>query len=145
MSLEEAILEKVRRLPPAKQEEVLRFADDLQHRSSMRMVPSRDRSREMVWLKENRAKYANQWVVVEGDRLIAADADGHKAFVAAKARASKCPFCYTCFPKIRYLSRRVGCDVRMPPIAHRDRLDLVIRADALRTCSPKLGHTRRRG
>ncbi len=30
MSLEEAILDKVRRLPPAKQEEVLRFADGLQ-------------------------------------------------------------------------------------------------------------------
>jgi hypothetical protein len=27
MSLEEAILDKVRRLPPAKQEEVLRFGD----------------------------------------------------------------------------------------------------------------------
>jgi hypothetical protein len=84
MSLEEAILDKVRRLPPAKQEEVLRFADGLQHRSPIRIVPSRDRSREMEWLKENRAKYANQWVVVEGDRLIAADTDGHKAFAAAK-------------------------------------------------------------
>ena len=91
MSLEEAILDKVRRLPPAKQEEVLRFADGLEHRSPVRMVPSRDRSREMEWLKENRAKYADQWVVVEGDRLIAADADGHKAFVAAKAAGIEVP------------------------------------------------------
>ena len=50
MSLEEAILDKVRRLPPAKQEEVLRFADELQHRAAVRMVPSRDRSREMNWV-----------------------------------------------------------------------------------------------
>ena len=91
MSLEEAILDKVRRLPPAKQEEVLRFADGLQHRSPIRVVPSRDRSREMEWLKENRAKYENQWVVVEGDRLIAADADGHNAFVAAKAAGIEVP------------------------------------------------------
>ena len=54
-------------------------------------VPSRDRSREMEWLEENRAKYADQWVVVEGDRLIAADADGHKAFAAAKASGIDVP------------------------------------------------------
>ena len=99
MSLEEAILDKVRRLPPAKQEEVLRFADGLQHRSPIRTAPSRDRSREMEWLKENRAKYANQWVVVEGDRLIAADADGHKAFVAAKAAGIDVPLLIHVLPE----------------------------------------------
>ena len=99
MRLEEAILEKVRRLPPAKQEEVLRFADGLQHRSSITMVPSRDRSREMEWLKENRAKYANQWVVVEGDRLIAADADGHEALVAAKAAGIEVPLLVHVLPE----------------------------------------------
>ena len=57
MSLEEAILEKVRRLPPAKQQEVLRFADGLQRNAGAREVPSRDRSSEMKWLDENRAAY----------------------------------------------------------------------------------------
>ncbi|MCC6366320.1 MAG: hypothetical protein IT165_22615 [Bryobacterales bacterium] len=99
MSLEEAILEKVRHLPPAKQEEVLRFADRLQHRSPARMVPSRDRSSEMEWLKENRAKYANQWVVVEGDRLIAADADGHKAYDAAIAAGIEVPLLIHVLPE----------------------------------------------
>lgn len=99
MSLEEAILDKVRRLPPAKQEEVLRFADGLERRSPTRMVPSRDRSRETEWLKENRAKFANQWVVVEGDRLIAADADGHKAFVAAKAAGIEVPLLIHVLPE----------------------------------------------
>lgn len=92
MPLEEAILDKVRRLSPAKQEEVLRFADGLQRQSAVRMVPSRDRSREMDWIKENRAKYADQWIVVEGDRLIAADADAHKVFAAAKASGIEAPF-----------------------------------------------------
>jgi len=45
MSLEEAILDKVRRLPPAKQEEVLRFADGLQDSARARIVPSRDSNR----------------------------------------------------------------------------------------------------
>jgi hypothetical protein len=39
MSLEEAIMDKVRRLPPAKQEEVLRFADGLQRHSKNGPVP----------------------------------------------------------------------------------------------------------
>ncbi|SPE35543.1 hypothetical protein SBA6_470049 [Candidatus Sulfopaludibacter sp. SbA6] len=99
MDLEEAILDKVRRLPPAKQEEVLRFADGLQHRSAVRMVPSSDRSREMDWLKENRAKYADQWVVVEGDRLIAADVDAHKVFTAAKTAGIEVPFLVHVLPE----------------------------------------------
>jgi hypothetical protein len=92
MSLEEAILDKIRRLPPAKQQEVLRFADGLQHQPVVRTIPSRDRSREMHWIQENRVSYADQWVVVEGDRLIAADEDGHKVFAAAKAAGIEVPF-----------------------------------------------------
>ena len=98
MSLEEAILERVRSLPPAKQEEVLRFANGL-HRSPVRMAPSRDRSREMDWLVKNRDKYADQWVVVEGDRLIAADTDGHTAFTAAKAAGIDVPFLIHVLPE----------------------------------------------
>ena len=39
MSLEEAILEKVRLLPPAKQEEVLRFADGLHRNAALLKGP----------------------------------------------------------------------------------------------------------
>jgi hypothetical protein len=92
MGLEEAILDKVRRLPLAEQEQVLRFADGLQHGPVARQVPSRDRQREMDWIRENRSKYANQWVVVEGARLIAADADAHRSFAAAKAAGIDVPF-----------------------------------------------------
>ena len=92
MSLEEAILDKVRRLPPAKQEEVLRFADGLERNAASRRVLSRDRSSEMKWLDENRAAYADQWVAVESDRLIAASVDPHNAFSAAKAAGIQTPF-----------------------------------------------------
>ena len=92
MSLEEAILERVRRLPAAKQEEVLRFADELQKRGPVRMAGSRDRSREMAWIKEHRGDYSDQWVVVDGERLIAADADAHKVFATAKAMGIEVPF-----------------------------------------------------
>lgn len=99
VSLEEAILEKVRRLPPAKQEEVLRFADGLQRNAAARRVPSRDRSSEMKWLDENRAAYADQWVAVEGDRLIAANGDPLKVFSAAKAAGIATPFVVHVLPE----------------------------------------------
>jgi hypothetical protein len=70
MSLEEAILDRVRHLPQAKQEEVLRFAD------GPRQV----------------AGYAGQWVAVEGDRPISAGVDGLKVFAAAKAEGIEIPF-----------------------------------------------------
>ncbi len=81
MALENAFW-TVCRLPLANQEEVLRFADELQHEPHVRMAQSRDRSREMHWIKENRTQYADQWVVVDGDRLIAADANALEAFAA---------------------------------------------------------------
>ena len=103
MSLEEAILDKVRRLPPTQQEQVLQFADGLQLGSTgapdILRVPSRDRRREMNWLRENRTAYADQWVVVEGDRLIAANVDGHEAFVAAKAAGIEVPFLIHVLPE----------------------------------------------
>jgi hypothetical protein len=92
MSLEETILDKVRRLPPAKQEELLRFADGLERSAAARPVSSRDRSSEMKWLHENRPEYVDQWVAVEGDRLIAANADALQVFSAAKAAGIATPF-----------------------------------------------------
>jgi hypothetical protein len=99
MSLEEAILDKVRRLPPAKQEEVLRFADGLQRTATARIVPSRDRTKEMKWIDENRAAYADQWVAVKGDRLIAAGIDPLKIFAAAKAEGIQGPFVVHVLPE----------------------------------------------
>jgi hypothetical protein len=92
MSLEEAILDKVRRLPPAKQEEVLRFANGLHDGAKARVVPSRDRTMEVKWIDSNRAAYADQWVAVEGDRLVAAGSDPLKVFAAAKEEGIPIPF-----------------------------------------------------
>jgi Family of unknown function (DUF5678) len=99
MSLEEAILDKVRHLPQAKQEEVLRFADGLQRQSASRGVPSRDRATEMKWIARNRAAFADQWVSVEGDRLVAADTDAQKVFAAAKAEGIQSPFVVRILPE----------------------------------------------
>ena len=99
MSFEEAILDKVRSLSPAKQAEVLRFADRLQHTAAATTVPSRDRTREMKWIDENRAAYADQWVAVNGDRLVAAGADALKVFAAAKTEGIQVPFVVHVLPE----------------------------------------------
>src|ERR1044072_401696 len=99
MSLEQAILDKVRGLPPAKQEEVLRFADGLQRRTTARVVTSRDRTKETKWIDENRAAYADQWVAVEGDRLIAAGVDPLRVFASAKERGIETPFVVHVIPE----------------------------------------------
>jgi hypothetical protein len=90
MNLEEAILDKVRHLPQAKQEEVLRFADGLQRQNAI--GPSRDRATERMWIEQNRAAFVGQWVAVEGDRLVAAGTDAQKVFSAAKSEGIASPF-----------------------------------------------------
>ena len=99
MTLEDAILDKLRRLPPAEQEEVLRFADELQRQGTAKRVASNDRAREMRWIRENRAAYADNWVALEGDRLIAADGDALKVFAAAKAEGIQKPFVMHVLPE----------------------------------------------
>ena len=46
----------------------------------------------MNWIDENRAAYADQWVAVEGGRLIAAGMDALRIFAAAKAEGIQIPF-----------------------------------------------------
>lgn len=88
MTLEEAILEEVRELPVAKQEEALRLVRGLR---TPPPIPDDDRSREMRWIRENRAAYLNKWVSIEGDRLILADDDIMKVYEAAKAEGIRSP------------------------------------------------------
>jgi hypothetical protein len=58
--------------------------------TSIRQPVSRDR--EMRWLAENRDKYAGQWVIVEGDRLIASGPNSQEVFQAAKQAGIEVPF-----------------------------------------------------
>ncbi len=53
----------------------------------------------MEWIDENRAAYADQWVAVDGDGLIAADPDPLKIFAAAKAGGIQIPFVVHVLPE----------------------------------------------
>ena len=65
----------------------------------VRLVPCRDRTKEIKWIDENRAAYADQWVAVEGDRLIAAGVDPLEVFAAAKAEGVRIPFVVHVLPE----------------------------------------------
>jgi hypothetical protein len=108
MSLEETILDKIRRLPQEKQEQVLRFADGLHNQAALRMVSSRDRTREMRWINANRGGYLDQWVAVQGDRMIAADKDPLKVYAMARAEASQARLSCMSWRKIRSHSCQAG-------------------------------------
>ena len=109
MSLEEAILDKVRRLPPAKQEEVLRFADGLDRNAASRRVPSR--SGEMKWLDENRAAYADSVGGCRGRPVDRCQTWTRLMFFPRqRPQESKPHSSFTCFLKIRFPSFRAGED-----------------------------------
>ena len=44
------------------------------------------------WLRVNRAKYMNQWVCLDGDKLIAHGTDGRKVYRHAKEYGIEVPF-----------------------------------------------------
>jgi len=52
---------------------------------TVRRVPYIDRSREMRWIRGHQAEYADQWVALDRDRVIAAGFDAKAVFAAARA------------------------------------------------------------
>jgi hypothetical protein len=54
--------------------------------------PAHDSSGELRWLAEHRREYANQWVALEGDHLIAASPNHETVFAAVDAAGVKLPF-----------------------------------------------------
>lgn len=43
------------------------------------------------WLEENKAKYLNQWVALDGDQLVASGADGKQVYAEAIAAGVSSP------------------------------------------------------
>ena len=51
-----------------------------------------DYAKAKKWIDENGEKYLNQWVCLEGDRLIAHGADGREVYRTAREAGIKAPF-----------------------------------------------------
>lgn len=85
----ESVLTQVRQLPwQERQKLVETLVEELEPAAAPhpKLVPWKDRSREYKWLKEHAREYAEQWVALEGDQLVAQGTNGAEVFRAAKEK-----------------------------------------------------------
>lgn len=97
MTIEEMVLEKLRHLPDAKKAEALRLISSLEDEGApqapTRPKPDREKTRQsMRWVAENWREYQGQWVVLDGDRLVASGSDGRAVIREAKQLGVRVPF-----------------------------------------------------
>lgn len=97
MVSDQALIEKIRKLPPAKVAEVERFVDSLgqDQPHGGRELP--DRSREHAWRLQNEdrlRRLSGEWVVLEGDHLIAHGPDPERLVAEARAKGIAVPYIF---------------------------------------------------
>jgi len=101
-NLEQAI-EIIRTLPPEDFEKVSEVFDEEKARrekekKSNWQIERYKKARK--WLDEHGAEYMNQWVCLEGDRLIAHGADALEVHRRAKESGIKIPFVHHIVPEV---------------------------------------------
>src|SRR5437763_3083795 len=105
MNNEQAILEKLRELPPEKQQEVLDFVEFLRQKNLSKREQNGaqkgliDRSRELNWLNENREKYEGEWVALDGDHLLSHGMNAREVYEQARKSGVEIPFLAQVEPK----------------------------------------------
>ncbi len=94
-TLEQAV-EVIRSLPPedyAKLRDWLKEEEQAKRPKNEQLNWQLERYKKArKWLDENSEKYMNQWVCLEGDKLIAHSADGRDIYQKAKEAGIEIPF-----------------------------------------------------
>ena len=91
----ERILEEVKRLTVDEQRE-LREALAREPQPA----PAYDtHERERAWIEQNRDEYLDQWVALDGDRLLAHGTDAREVYLAARATGVRAPYVERVTPK----------------------------------------------
>lgn len=91
----ERILEEVRRLTPDERREL---REALSHEpTAARAYDTHERER--AWIEQNRDEYLDQWVALDGDRLLAHGTDAREVYLAARATGVRAPFLERVAPK----------------------------------------------
>jgi hypothetical protein len=97
----ETTLELFRHLPSREQERFRKLLERetalpaLAERGGRRVsppIPPIDRSRELQWLQDHAAEYANQWVALHNGELLLSGATAKEVFAAAAAAGIERPF-----------------------------------------------------
>jgi len=88
MATLEQVINDARQLPPDDKRKLIKEIDrDLQAASAYN-----PRHREQAWIEQHRNEYLGQWVVVEGDRLIASGINAREVADAARAAGIHTPY-----------------------------------------------------
>lgn len=95
MSVDE-ILEELPALTVEERARVKALLDTLP--SNSEPLPS-VHGRESAWIKRHRDEYMNQWVALDGDKLLAHGTDAREVYLAARATGVYAPFLEQITPK----------------------------------------------
>lgn len=93
----ETILKQISQLPLDQQRKLRQLIEqqELPAKSPLdkRVPPTlvRDSKDEMKWLHEHAREYANEWVALDGDRLIAHGTNASEVYAAAEADGAPLP------------------------------------------------------
>ena len=93
----ENILKQIAQLPPDQQRKLRQLLEQqeppikssLDKRIAPKPTPNSER--EMKWLHQHACEYANQWVALDGDRLIAHGTKASEVYAAAEADGAPLP------------------------------------------------------
>ena len=87
------IVEAIHNLPRGEREKDFRTLENEKREQDERLKQDLERYRKASqWIDEHRAEYLNQWVCLEGDKLIACGTDGREVYRQAKESGIKAPF-----------------------------------------------------
>ena len=93
------VIETIRTLPIQEKAKVYEWLDE-EKRGSAQTIQTRENAKEQFerfrkaqeWISENREQYLNQWVCLDGDKLIAHGADALEVHRQAKEAGIEIPY-----------------------------------------------------
>jgi hypothetical protein len=98
MSTLQQILEEAMKLPPEDRHRLRTALDRLEANGDS--TPGYiNNEQERSWIEAHREQYLNQWVALDGDRLIAHGADAKQVYDEARAQGTTSPYLERVLPK----------------------------------------------
>jgi hypothetical protein len=96
ISTAEEIIENIRALPKNEREKVFKFfeVEKIQEVSKSEELKIRSEKFKLAlkWIEENKKEYDGQFVVLDGDKLIAVGDDAKTVYAEARAKGIESPF-----------------------------------------------------
>ena len=97
MSTLQRILEEAMKLPPEDRLR-LRAALDMLEKNG-ESIAYKNNEQERAWIEAHRERYLNQWVALDGDRLVAHGADAKRVYDEAREQGITSPYLERVSPK----------------------------------------------